>query len=95
MSHQTYLETCDEGQTRALFDLCAKKLAAIKQEGWQNLWVVSDDCVNLKWFLEGDYPQAVDYLQRVCLTSFYNGDCTEIHLKLERVRPSEVKEYLE
>jgi hypothetical protein len=94
MTHKDYLATCDEAQTQCLLEMCQRKLDAIKDEGWEYLWVVSNDNVNLKWFHYGSYSAALDYMYARGNVSAYNGNCEALHINQERVRPSEVKGYV-
>lgn len=94
MSHQDYIESCDEQQLDCLIEMAQNKLKQIRDEGWVEMWVVGDDWCNYKWFHLKDYDLALEFLVKYGKNSVKEGREDEIKITKEKIRPSEVDSYV-
>ena len=94
MSHQDYIESCDEDQLACLIEMAESKLKQIRDEGFVEMWVVGDDWCNYKWFHLKDYDLALEFLVEYGKNSVKEGREDEIKITKEKIRPSEVDSYV-
>ena len=61
MSTTDYLDTLTIDQLRFARDEADKRIKAAELKPKKIVWVVSDHCINLKWFREEDFQSAFDF----------------------------------
>lgn len=83
MSTNDYLASLNEDQLEFARERINVLLSAKRDEKKLLVWVVHDDFVNLKFFKEGDYISAAEFLLNKATQNAKNGRCPddcELHL---------------
>jgi hypothetical protein len=94
MSHQSYIDRCDEEDLSNLIRLAIRKLDERKNSTKVKLWVVSDEWLNLGWFKLEDHDRALEFYAKASKERVAKGDFGKVSLSVEKYPEEEVAELL-